>query len=143
MSTLQIGLAYGGATLAFLFSGIPIAFALGAVATLFMLLFMPPASLDTVAQAVYEELSSITLLTIPLFILKGAAIGKTRAGKDLYDALHTWMHRVPAGSGWRSPSPAGCSPQWPGRCRQPVRRSAVRASPRCAGAAIRPASPPA
>jgi tripartite ATP-independent transporter DctM subunit len=99
MNTLTMGLAYGGTTLVFLFSGIPIAFALGAVATLFMLLFMPPASLDTVAQAVYEELSSITLLTIPLFILKGAAIGKSRAGKDLYDALHTWMNRVPGGLG--------------------------------------------
>jgi C4-dicarboxylate transporter DctM subunit len=90
---------YGGATLAFLFSGIPIAFALGSVATLFMLLFMPAASLGTIAQNVYEELASITLLTIPLFILKGAAIGKSRAGKDLYDALHTWLHRVPGGLG--------------------------------------------
>ena len=99
MSVLQIGLAYGGATLLALFSGIPIAFALGGVATLFMMLFMPHASLDTIAQNVYEELSSITLLTIPLFILKGAAIGKSRAGKDLYDALHTWMNRVPGGLG--------------------------------------------
>jgi len=99
MSTLQIGLLYGGATFAALFSGIPIAFALGGVATLFMLAFMPAASLDTVAQNVYEELASITLLTIPLFILKGAAIGKSRAGKDLYDALHTWLHRVPGGLG--------------------------------------------
>ncbi|MDR3529598.1 MAG: TRAP transporter large permease [Rhodopila sp.] len=99
MSTVQIGLAYGAATLVFLFSGIPIAFALGAVATVFMMIFMPAAALDTVAQAVYEELASITLLTIPLFILKGAAIGKSRAGKDLYDALHTWMHRVPGGLG--------------------------------------------
>jgi len=99
MSTLQLGLAYGGATLAVLFSGIPIAFALGLVATAFMMLFMPAASLDTIAQNVYEELASITLLTIPLFILKGAAIGKSRAGKDLYDALHTWLHRVPGGLG--------------------------------------------
>ena len=90
---------YGGATLVALFSGMPIAFALGGVATLFMLGFMPTASLDTVAQNVYEELASITLLTIPLFILKGAAIGKSRAGKDLYDALHTWLHRVPGGLG--------------------------------------------
>ena len=82
-----------------LFSGMPIAFALGGVATVFMLFFMPGASLDTVAQNVYEELASITLLTIPLFILKGAAIGKSRAGKDLYDALHTWLHRVPGGLG--------------------------------------------
>ena len=99
MDTLQIGLMYGGATLAALFSGMPIAFALGGVAVVFMMFFMPGASLDTVAQNVYEELASITLLTIPLFILKGAAIGKSRAGKDLYDALHTWMHRVPGGLG--------------------------------------------
>ncbi len=99
MSQLTIGLLYGGATLAVLFSGIPIAFALGAVATLFMMFFMPGASLDTVAENVYEEMASITLLTIPLFILKGAAIGKSRAGKDLYAALHAWLHRIPGGLG--------------------------------------------
>ncbi len=99
MSTGAIGLLYAASTLVALFSGIPIAFALGGVATVFMMVFMPAASLDTVAQNVYEELASITLLTIPLFILKGAAIGKSRAGKDLYDALHTWLHRVPGGLG--------------------------------------------
>lgn len=99
MTPVQLGLMYGGATLAALFSGIPIAFALGGVATIFMMVFMPAASLDTIAQNVYEELASITLLTIPLFILKGAAIGKSRAGKDLYDALHTWLGRVPGGLG--------------------------------------------
>ncbi len=99
MSQLSIGLLYGGATLAFLFSGVPIAFALGSVAVLFMLFFMPGASLDTVAQNVYEEMASVTLLTIPLFILKGAAIGKSRAGQDLYAALHAWLHRIPGGLG--------------------------------------------
>ena len=99
MNPLQLGLLYGGATLAALFSGVPIAFALGSVAVTFMLIFMPAASLDTVAENVYQELASITLLTIPLFILKGAAIGKSRAGKDLYDALHTWLGRVPGGLG--------------------------------------------
>jgi tripartite ATP-independent transporter DctM subunit len=99
MSPLAVGLLYGGSTIVALFSGIPIAFALGGVATVFMFIFMPAASLDTIAQNVYEELASITLLTIPLFILKGAAIGKSRAGKDLYDALHTWLNRVPGGLG--------------------------------------------
>jgi tripartite ATP-independent transporter DctM subunit len=99
MSPLEIGLLYGGTTLLALFSGIPIAFALGGVATVFMMVFMPAASVDTIAENVYEELASITLLTIPLFILKGAAIGKSRAGKDLYDALHTWLGRVPGGLG--------------------------------------------
>jgi tripartite ATP-independent transporter DctM subunit len=44
-------------------------------------------------------MASITLLTIPLFILKGAAIGKSRAGADLYSALHAWLHKVPGGLG--------------------------------------------
>jgi C4-dicarboxylate transporter DctM subunit len=64
-----------------------------------MALFMPGASLDTVTQNVYEEMASITLLTIPLFILKGAAIGKSRAGLDLYSALHKFMYRIPGGLG--------------------------------------------
>ena len=43
---------YGGATLLVLFSGMPIAFGLGAVATLFMLGFMPHASLDRITHNV-------------------------------------------------------------------------------------------
>ena len=99
MSVLGIGISYGVATLFAMFSGMPIAFALGAVAVVFMAIFMPVASLDTVTQNVYEEMASITLLSIPLFILKGAAIGKSRAGQDLYSALHAWLHRVPGGLG--------------------------------------------
>jgi tripartite ATP-independent transporter DctM subunit len=99
MSVLAIGLLYGGATLVAMFAGMPIAFALGAVATLFMLFFMPPGSVDTISQNVYEEMASITLLSIPLFILKGSAIGRSRAGQDLYLAIHVWMHRIPGGLG--------------------------------------------
>ena len=99
MSELGIGLAYGIVTLLVMFSGMPIAFALGAVAVSFMYFFMPPSSLDTVTQNVYEEMASITLLSIPLFIMKGAAIGRSPAGRDLYGAIHVWLHKVPGGLG--------------------------------------------
>ncbi len=99
MSELTMGVMYGVATLFIMFSGMPIAFALGAVAVSFMYFFMPASALDTVTQNVYEEMASITLLSIPLFILKGAAIGKSPAGKDLYSAIHTWLHKVPGGLG--------------------------------------------
>src|SRR5438445_6884115 len=99
MSVLGIGISYGIATLFAMFSGMPIAFALGAVAVAFMAIYMPTASLDTVTQNVYEEMASITLLSIPLFILKGAAIGRSRAAQDLYAAMHVWMGRVPGGLG--------------------------------------------
>jgi tripartite ATP-independent transporter DctM subunit len=99
MSVLVIGLLFTAATLVVMAIGVPIAFALGAVASVFMVFFMPASSLDTVTQNVYEEMSSITLLSIPLFILKGAAIGKSRAGQDLYAAMHVWMGRIPGGLG--------------------------------------------
>jgi C4-dicarboxylate transporter DctM subunit len=99
MSVAAIGILYGIGTLLFMFSGVPIAFSLGAVAVLFMYLFMPGAALDTVTQNVYEEMASITLLSIPMFILKGAAIGRSRAGADLYSAIHAWMHKIPGGLG--------------------------------------------
>ena len=99
MSTGTVGAAYGVATLVLMFTGMPIAFALGATAIVFMLALMPLAALDVVTQNVYQELASITLLSIPLFILKGAAIGRTRAGADLYLAVHAWMNRIPGGLG--------------------------------------------
>ncbi|MBV8379590.1 MAG: TRAP transporter large permease [Paucibacter sp.] len=95
----SVSLLFGVVTLLFMFSGMPIAYALGSVALVFMFFFMPASSLDTVTQNVYEEMASITLLSIPLFILKGAAIGRSRAGADLYAALHAWLHRIPGGLG--------------------------------------------
>ncbi|MEP7064147.1 MAG: TRAP transporter large permease subunit [Betaproteobacteria bacterium] len=99
MSVLTLGILFTIVTLVVMFSGMPIAFALGTVAVGFMYFFMPASSLDTVTQSVYEEMASITLLSIPLFILKGAAIGRSNAGRDLYLALHAWMQRVPGGLG--------------------------------------------
>ena len=99
MSTLTIGMLYAGSTLLVMFSGIPIAFALGIVAVSFMVLFMPLATLDAIAQNVYHEMGNIVILSVPLFILKGAAIGRTDAGRDLYLALHAWLQRVPGGLG--------------------------------------------
>lgn len=99
MSTGTIGLLYGAVTFILLFSGMPIAFALGLSALAFMAIFMPTANLWSVAETMYAELDNFTLLTIPLFVLMGAAIGKTRAGADVYGSLNAWLHKVPGGLG--------------------------------------------
>jgi tripartite ATP-independent transporter DctM subunit len=99
VNTGAVGVAYGVATLLVMLTGMPIAFALGVTAMMFMLALMPVAALDIVTRDVYVEMASITLLSIPLFILKGAAIGRTRAAADLYGAVHAWMNRVPGGLG--------------------------------------------
>ncbi len=99
MTTLQIGLLFGVATFVALFSGMPITFAIGGVALVFMLMFMPPETVGLIAETLYSELDNFVLLTIPLFVLMGAAIGKSRAGGDLYASLNRWMGRIPGGLG--------------------------------------------
>jgi len=99
MDTATIGLLYAGVTLILLFSGMPIAFALGLSALGFMAGFMPSANLGMVAETIFAELDNFTLLTIPLFVLMGAAIGKTRAGADVYSSLNAWLYKIPGGLG--------------------------------------------
>ena len=97
MNELQIGGLVLAVTLVVLFSGLPIAWGLTLVAVGFLLLFKGPESLANVPILMMDELSSFALLTIPLFILLGAAIGASAAGKDIYESLHRWLDRVPGG----------------------------------------------
>lgn len=107
MDVFSIGVLYIGSALLLLLSGIPIAFALGGVAVTFMFLFMPPSNIQIIAETLYSELHNFTLLAIPLFILMGSAVGKTRASMDLYEAMHRWFARLPGGLGVANV--AGCS----------------------------------
>jgi len=107
MDVFSIGVLYIGSALLLLLSGIPIAFALGGVAVTFMFLFMPPSNIQIIAETLYSEMHNFTLLAIPLFILMGSAVGKTRASMDLYEAMHRWFSRLPGGLGVANV--AGCS----------------------------------
>ncbi len=107
MDVFSVGLLYIGSALVLLLSGIPIAFALGGVAVTFMFIFMPPSNIQIIAETLYGELNNFTLLAIPLFILMGSVVGKTRASMDLYEAVHRWFARLPGGLGVANV--AGCS----------------------------------
>src|SRR5512145_3437951 len=97
MNELQIGGLVLVVTLIVLFSGLPIAWGLILVAVGFLLIFKGPDSLANVPILMMDELSSFALLTIPLFVLLGASIGSSAAGKDIYESLHRWLARVPGG----------------------------------------------
>ena len=84
-------------TLAILLSGAPVAFGLGAVTIVFLLLFQGPASLHVAAETLFSGLHDFTLVSIPMFVMMGAAIGSSPAGKDLYEALDRWLYRIPGG----------------------------------------------
>jgi len=86
-----------------LFSGFPIAWGLTLVAVVFLVVFKGPASLAVVATQFMDELNSFALLTIPLFILLGAAIGVSAAGKDIYIRCTDGCRACPAGSSSQHP----------------------------------------
>jgi tripartite ATP-independent transporter DctM subunit len=82
-------------TLAVLLSGAPVAFGLGAVAVLFIAIFQGFDALHVVAETFFSGLNDFTLVSIPMFVMMGAAIGSSPAGKDLYEALERWLYRLP------------------------------------------------
>ncbi len=84
-------------TLAMLLSGAPVAFGLGAISIVFVLIFQGFDALHVVAETFYAGLNDFTLVSIPMFVMMGAAIGSSPAGKDLYEALDRWLYRVPGG----------------------------------------------
>ncbi len=97
MEPLTIGILIALATVFVLFSGISVGVGLLVVATLFLLAFDGARSLEALPELFFGELNSFALLSIPMFIIMGAAIASTRAGPDLYEALERWLTRVPGG----------------------------------------------
>jgi len=84
-------------TLVMLVSGVPVAFGLGAISLIFLAIFQGFGGLHVVAETLYSGLDDFTLVSIPMFVMMGAAIGSSPAGKDLYEALDRWLYRLPGG----------------------------------------------
>ncbi|MFZ5510172.1 MAG: TRAP transporter large permease [Pseudomonadota bacterium] len=95
---IWIGLVMFAALLALLVIGVPVAFALFAIAI--GSLWAIGGGLDAlglVATTVWGSVTSFTLTAVPLFILMGAIISASGMGSRLYAALATLMHGVPGG----------------------------------------------
>jgi len=97
MSPLIIGGLVCVSTLIVLATGIPVAFGLGIVAISFLIIFEGLGSLDILADLFFGGIAEFSLVSIPMFIVMGAAVASSPAGKDLYEALDRWLHRVPGG----------------------------------------------
>ena len=97
MSPAEWGLAILAALLALLFLGVPVAFALGAVALGALILSDGPRMIGTLADTFFAGLAEFGLAAVPMFILMGAAVASSPAGRDLYEALDRWLRRAPGG----------------------------------------------
>ncbi|MBM4272460.1 MAG: TRAP transporter large permease [Deltaproteobacteria bacterium] len=92
-----LGIIVGVVSLFFLMSGMPIAFALGVSSLIFIFFPMDTHQFDVFANVMFDALNDFGLLAIPLFILMGSIIAVTKAGADLYEGIHRWLHWLPGG----------------------------------------------
>jgi tripartite ATP-independent transporter DctM subunit len=97
MSPLAIGALIALGTVTILASGIPIALGLGLVSIFFLIMFDGFGSLDILADTFFAGIAEFSLVSIPMFIVMGAAVASSPAGKDLYEALDRWLYRIPGG----------------------------------------------
>jgi tripartite ATP-independent transporter DctM subunit len=97
MSPLVIGVLIALSTIIVLACGIPIAFGLGLVAISFLVIFEGLESLEILADIFFAGIAEFSLVSIPMFIVMGAAVASSPAGKDLYEALDRWLQRIPGG----------------------------------------------
>jgi tripartite ATP-independent transporter DctM subunit len=121
MSTLSAGLLLITSLFVLLGTGMPIAFALGlsAVAALVLQNGMPIFYI--LGDTMFSGIANLAYVSIPMFVLMGAAVASSPAGADLYTALDRWLNRVPGGlvlsnigacaifSGMTGSSPATCA----------------------------------
>ncbi len=97
MDPLVLGALVALVTIGVLFSGISVAAGLLVVAGGFLMVFDGLRALSLMPEIFFGKLDNFALLSIPMFIIMGAAIASTRAGGDLYEALERWLTRVPGG----------------------------------------------
>jgi len=95
---IWIGAAMFAVLLSSLLIGIPVAFALIAVAIGSLgILGGGTDALGLVATTLWSSITSFTLTAVPLFILMGAIISTSGMGARLYSALSTLLYGVPGG----------------------------------------------
>lgn len=97
MDPITLGALASLCLILLLLSGMPVAFSLGVTAVLFLMIHDGVGSLVVVAETLFASLDEFALLSIPMFLLMGAAIAASRAGADLYEAIDRWLYRVPGG----------------------------------------------
>ncbi len=97
MDPIIIGIIIAVTLVLVLGSGIPVAFGLGIVSITALFVWEGPDSLAGIAETFYAGLAEFTLVSIPMFIVMGAVVASSPAGKDLYTALDRWLNKVPGG----------------------------------------------
>lgn len=97
MSIEWISILLFGSMFLVLMMGLPVAFVLGGLATVFTAVFWGPESLFIIVARTYSMMSTTTLVAAPLFVLMATVLERSGVSEDLYDMMYRWMGPVRGG----------------------------------------------
>lgn len=80
-----------------IFIGVPVAFALMAVALVFGWAWFGDAVVVMFAHRVEEIAGSHILAALPLFVFMGAMLQRSGIAEGLFETIHSWTYRLPGG----------------------------------------------
>ena len=86
-----------GSMFLLLASGLPVAFVLGGLATVFTAVFWGPESLFIIVARTYSMMSSTTLVAAPLFVLMAVVLERSGVAEDLFEMMYRWSGGIKGG----------------------------------------------
>jgi tripartite ATP-independent transporter DctM subunit len=91
MSIEWLTVLFFGMLVLFLISGLPLAFVLGGVSTVFLYFTWGPESFYMIASNTWGGMNRFTLIAIPLFIFMAMILERSGVANDLYEMMYLWF----------------------------------------------------
>ncbi|HON34169.1 MAG: TRAP transporter large permease subunit [Thermovirgaceae bacterium] len=90
MSIGMISILLFGGMFLLLALGLPVAFVLGGLATVFTAVFWGPESLFIIVARTFSMMSTTTLVAAPLFVLMATVLERSGVAEGLYEMMYRW-----------------------------------------------------
>lgn len=81
----------------FLFTGLPVAIALGLGAIIAAYIYLGPAALIMAPQVMFSSVNSFLFVAIPVFVLMSEILSRGGIGEILFETANTWLRHLPGG----------------------------------------------
>lgn len=86
-----------GSLIVLLLSGLRLVFAIGGVATFFIIVLWGPHALPILANRTYMAMDMFLLVAVPMFIFMGAMLQRCGIAEDMYELMYHWMSGLRGG----------------------------------------------
>ena len=86
-----------GSLILLLLTGLPLVFAIGGVATFFIIVLWGPHALPILANRTYMAMDLFLLVAVPMFIFMGAMLQRCGIAEDMYELMYHWMSGLRGG----------------------------------------------